>query len=125
MMLKRISHIVLSLVLLVATTGVAISKHYCSGNLVSVSIFAEADACCDDGNCCQTEASFIQVKEDFSTVSVAGIPQLSELQLFGVVLPFFIETQPATQETESFLFADLPPPPKIQTVLSQRQTYLL
>ncbi|WP_444705632.1 HYC_CC_PP family protein, partial [Mariniphaga sediminis] len=42
-MLKRFSHITLSFLLLMATTGMAVSKHFCDDFLISTSVYAEAE----------------------------------------------------------------------------------
>jgi hypothetical protein len=68
-MLRNFSHIILSFLLLAATTGMAVSKHFCDEFLISTSLFAESEPCCDDGDCCHNETAFFQVDEDFSTSS--------------------------------------------------------
>ncbi len=35
--------------------GLSISKHYCGDMLMSVSVYNEADPCCDDNGCCNNE----------------------------------------------------------------------
>lgn len=44
-MIKKSFHIVLALLLLAATTGVTMHKHYCMGRLKSVVVFEKADSC--------------------------------------------------------------------------------
>jgi hypothetical protein len=124
-MLRKTSHIIFSAMLLFATVGVAISKHYCSGNLVSTSIFTEAESCCDDDDCCKNETDFFKLDEDYSLVAVSEVPQTAELELLGFAVLVYNFTFVETEVAEVFLEADLPPPPKIQTALSQRQSYLL
>lgn len=125
-MLRKISHIILSLLLLGSTMGLVISKHYCGGELVSVSVNHEADSCCDMAGCCQNENHFYQVKDDFSTPVISTIPYLAELDILGYDL-LAIEsllTEPETENTISFIDYS-PPPNNIQTVLSLKQVYLL
>jgi hypothetical protein len=124
-MLRKTSHIILSALLLFATVGLAISKHYCSGNLVSTSIFGEAESCCDDSDCCHNESEVYQIHEDYSLVSVSEVPQTAEFELLDLAISVYNFTVIETEETEEFFESDLPPPPKIQTVLSRKQSYLL
>ena len=124
-MLRKTSHIILSALLLFATVGLAISKHYCSGNLVSTSIFGEAESCCGDSDCCQNESDFFQLDEDYSLVSFSEVPQTAEFELLDFAILVYNFTAIETEETEEFFEADSPPPPKIQTVLSRKQSYLL
>lgn len=124
-MLKRISHIALSLVLLATTIGMVVSKHYCNENLVSVSFFTEADSCCDMDNCCHTETLVHQLKADFSLPVASAIPDLAEHPIFGHELLVdenfnFYKTEFVGYET-----FEPPPPPAIQRTLALQQAFLL
>ena len=82
-MLKRVTHIVLSFLLLISTTGMVVSKHYCSGELVSVSLYENDKSCCEMGNCCENEMHVYQVKEKFSVPAISTVPvsaEVSEIQ---------------------------------------------
>jgi len=124
--IRKVSHIVLSLLLLVSTVGLVISKHYCGGEMISVSMYHEAESCCDMDGCCQNETHTYQVKDDFSTPVISTVPVLAELDILGYDL-LAIEclfTEPEQEKKNTFI--DFPPPPKnIQTVLSLKQVYLL
>jgi len=125
-MLRKISHIISAILLLVSSMGLAVSKHYCHGEFVSVSIFHEADSCCDMPGCCTNENHFYQVKEDFSSPVITTAPVLAQLDVLGHNLPTTENslTEPESENTTSFI--DYSPPPKnIQTVLSLKQVYLL
>lgn len=124
-MLKNFSHIILSVLLLISTMGVVISKHYCSGSFVSTSVFHEAKSCCSDSDCCHNEDSFYQVKDDFSAPAVLAAPILAELEILGHSLFAALLEVPVVAENSSFRFTDSPPPPTIQKVLSLKQVYRL
>lgn len=66
-MLRKIVHIVFALLLVVATTGFTISKHYCGNQLLSVSIF-KVDHCKCGGPCknCHTNIKVVKVTDNFS-----------------------------------------------------------
>lgn len=124
-MLRKSSHIILSALLLFATVGLVISKHYCSGSRVSTSFFAEAKSCCDDSDCCHNESKVYQLHEDFTLVSLSEIPQTTEFEFLDFAILTFNVIKFDSEETEVLFVADLPPPPKIQTILAQNQAYLL
>lgn len=124
-MLRKAIHIILSSLLLFATFGFTISKHYCRGNHVSTSIFGKAKSCCDDGDCCKNESELFQLDKDYALVSVSGIPPNTEFELLGFTILVHNCTVIETTEIQEFFESDLPPPLKIQTILSQNQTYLL
>ena len=124
-MLRKTGHILLSALLLFATVGLAISKHYCGGNLISTSVFVEAESCCDDSDCCKNETVIFQLHEDLSLTSVTEAPQTAEFELLDFAIMVYNFSSYEIEETQALFWMNLPPPPKIQTVLSQRQTYLL
>lgn len=124
-MLRRFSHIILSVILLTATMGMAVSKHFCSGTFVSLKLFGESKSCCGDSDCCHNENHFYQVQDDFSGVQIQDIPQSAEIDVLENKL-FSLELVPEIKNNfNNSLFVDSPPPPKIQEVLSLHQTYLL
>ncbi len=124
-MLKKFSHITLSVLLLTTTIGVAVSEHFCSGTFVSVKLFSEAKSCCGDSDCCHNENHFFKVNDDFSAAQIQDVPQLAENDILGHEL--FSFNLPLVNESSDnhFTFIDSPPPPLIQTVLSSLQTYRL
>lgn len=121
-MLKKVSHILLSFLLLVTTTGLTINRHYCGDNLESISIFSEPQSCCEMPNCCHNESIVIQLEEDFS-ISSFNI----SFEQIAVVLPNFSSLFNADlQEISDFKeFVHTPLKNPIKTVLSSIQSFLL
>ena len=124
-MLRKASHIIFSALLLIATVGMTISKHYCGGNHVSTSFFVEAKSCCDSGGCCQNETETFQLDEDFSVSSIIEVPETAHSEIISVALVLLEKTFEENENKSEFIISDLPPPPKIQTSLSKKQLYLL
>ncbi len=124
-MLKKLSHIILASFLLISTVGVVVSKHYCSGSFVSVSLFHEAKSCCGDSDCCHNEDQFFKVNDDFSAPLIQDAPELTSNDIFGsgLFVPD-LDIIPETEKTVNFIDTS-PPPPDIQKVLSLKQEYLL
>ncbi len=115
----------MSFLLLTATTGMAVSKHFCEEYLISTSLFSEPETCCHDVNCCHNETAFYQVDEEFASPGFSQIPVVSDIDLFIDKLGYSL-TLNAEDESATFLIIrDLPPPPKIPKVLSMKQTWLL
>jgi hypothetical protein len=124
-MLKRISHIVLSVLLLASTMGLTISKHYCGDSLISISVLIEAESCCETGDCCHDETNFYQVDDDFSQASVSESLVSAEIDLLAFVLLLEQPQKESLATIQSFFVPESPPPLKIQRSLSKRQSYLL
>jgi len=123
-MLKRFSHISLSLLLLVSTVGIAVSKHYCGDALVDVAFNKNADSCCDDGACCNNETLLYQLDEDFSAPQILSSPDLQEMVVYGFTI-FTAYQTPAVNHSELTFSKSSPPPSTINEALSFRQVFLL
>jgi len=124
-MLKRFSHISLSLLLLISTVGFAVSKHYCGDALVDVAYNQNADSCCDDGACCHNETLVYQLDEDFSAPAISTVPALAELEILGYDLFASIGLVLPETETDAPGFAESPPLLPIQKTLALKEVFLL
>ena len=124
-MIKIASHIILSILLLLSTTGLAISKHFCGGELISTSLFVEVDSCCDTDDCCKNETDFFQLDEDFSVSSSLESPESVQIDLLAVFQATFNSDVEQNSFIGEFNATVSPPPPNIKTSLAKRQTYLL
>ncbi len=124
-MFRKIAHIILALFLLVSTTGITFSMHYCGGKLVSTSINKEAKACCDgDGGCCENKTLHFEVEDDYVSPIVVEYNTIVKLDvLFPILFVLNFELL-STEDKATVAFYDSSPPPKIQTRLSLLQTYL-
>src|SRR6056297_1320461 len=123
-MLKRFSHISLSLLLLISTVGFAVSKHYCGDALVDVTYNENADDCCDDGACCHNETLLYQLDEDYSAPQITNAPELHEIGVWGFAV-FDASQDPAAKHSTTFHNNNSPPPPTVNELLSLRQVFLL
>lgn len=75
---RKVVHILLSVFLLVATTGMSMHEHFCKGNLVSISVLEEQKSCCED-NCpdCTHEVVQVKVENEYAQPENIHIPQLN------------------------------------------------
>ncbi|TLX70203.1 hypothetical protein E9993_22510 [Labilibacter sediminis] len=124
-MLRKITHIILALFLMVVTTGITLSMHYCGGELVSTSINKEANTCCDGtGGCCENKTLHFEVEDDFvSPIQVKNIETVELDVLFPILFVLNFELS-GEEEMATNAFYDTSPPPTIQTRLALLQTYL-
>jgi len=67
-MFKRAGHILVILLLLLGTTGVSITRHYCGGNLVRTSIYSAPLHCCTE-NCprCHDERINVRITDTYES----------------------------------------------------------
>ncbi|TFH24647.1 MAG: hypothetical protein E4H10_10320 [Bacteroidia bacterium] len=69
-MVRKISHIIVSVLLLIASTGFTIYKHYCGEDLMAESILTEQEDCCDTAqSCCHEEAETIKIDVEYLSTS--------------------------------------------------------
>ena len=111
------------MLIVVSTMGMTVSMHFCGDNLESISILRSPDPCCDiPDDCCHDESINIETENDFS-----GTFYTFEFSQLVVELPTYVESMQIYIAENDFLnsFSCTPPPPKIQTVLSKLQSYLL
>ena len=126
-MLKRLVHIISALLLLTATTGFTISKHYCGTEVVSVSINSEAESCCGgmcSSDCCHNETEHFQLKVDFASSNIDFQSQETDIDILFPAVFVFLQTTYIADQNIKIRYPESPPPPKINTLLSLIQTYL-
>ncbi|MBN1116283.1 MAG: hypothetical protein JXA77_03695 [Bacteroidales bacterium] len=125
-MLRLVTNSMLTCLLLIATTGLAVSKHYCGSELVSVEIADEAESCCTDGECCHTEAEFFQLDADFlaSTLPV-DFRSMFTVDLFLNTPSEEISPLRDSEYFTTLLYPDDPPPRKMQMRMALNQVYRL
>jgi len=124
--MKKFLHIMLTLFLLISTTGVTLSMHYCGGKLVSTSILTEAKSCCGDHcGCCENKTHHYEVKENFVSSDIVQNIHIAELDVLFPV--YFVLNFDLSKIIEKpvYVSEDASPPPLIQTKLALLQTYLI
>lgn len=129
MLIKQISHIVISMLLLISTSGVIINKHYSGEELFSSTLFVEAESCCEVSCChhehqnnCREESTLYKLIVDYTDPGKTSpnTPVFFELVVFA--LPDFNASSLAQLFVNSalkFPFSSHPPPGKEFPVLFQ------
>jgi hypothetical protein len=109
--------------LMLASIGVSISKHYCHGYLISSSLFGTAKQCCESNcNACHNETIFNKGTDSY-VGSVYEPVKASQIKLFNAVPVVFTIPSQDLNNYYSQLHAILKaPPPLIKQ--SSLQEYL-
>ncbi len=128
-LLKNILHYALTLMLLIATTGVTLNKHYCMGRLKSVAVFHKAESCktkfgweCPK-HCCDDQQEEYKV-EDLSKVN-HNYDFSPELQLISVIDYAVILDELYSEDTDKPQYLNYKPPLIDQNIPVQVQSFLL
>ncbi len=93
-MFKRAGHIIIILLLLLGTTGVTITRHYCGVNLVRTSLYSAPHHCCIE-NCprCHDERINVRITDTYESSQsqinfTAGFKNLLEQHSLPTILAF-------------------------------------
>jgi len=131
-MIRKVSHIAFATLLVILTTGFSVSKHYCRGTLVKVSLFAEQSAGCRNNkkacsrkNCCHNEHQFFQLHETYTTPAIRDTVQFFPVTLAIIDLNLLMPESDQFISLNYFSKAESPPPPDIMTILTSLQIFRL
>ena len=118
---NQILHSFLALVLLLATTGVTLNKHYCMGRLKSVAINEVAKQCGEGEKmpCCEDIAEELKVEE----VSTTSFDFDASQDLYELAIINFVLKDSDADFASIFIpeiHTDPPPPDRDITVLVQK-----
>jgi hypothetical protein len=123
---KAALSILLSVLVLIATSGVAITKHYCGNRVASVSVLGDGGCTCgsmdENSNCCHSERAFFQVDDDFSVAPVQSLSIASNSLIALVACQIQFELD---GESVSFSFLHYKPPIPDRDVLVLIQYFLI
>ncbi|NOZ48111.1 MAG: hypothetical protein GXO79_15240 [Chlorobi bacterium] len=146
-MIKKVSYIILSVLLLISTVGLTINLHYCAGVLYSYGIDVKAENCCkneipkeqtinmnrqimchtigNDNNKCDDESVIVKINDSFTNA-------IQKTEISNNLLTFFIKT--LIQHKINYLAVNKEAPnfdnshnysPDTGLILSLFQSYLL
>lgn len=124
-MFKKLTNILLLLIVFSVTTGFSISLHYCCDSLVSMSVNSDVTPCCPvENGCCDNETQHVQLEEDLSTPVYDTIQKLDTVDIFRFDIR--INSEIITEHQEHFIdFSDSSPPSNLQENLAKLQSFLL
>ncbi|MEM7036221.1 MAG: hypothetical protein AAF570_04505 [Bacteroidota bacterium] len=106
--------------MLLATSGIVVAKHYCSGKWMSTSFYA-AEACCGmDAPCCHTEVEWHKVDEKVDMGAKFTLPVLQ--LVLSAILPEITTFQPQF-DVENDRFRRYRPPPDTPRLRTQLQIF--
>ena len=139
-MIRILSHIVMSALLLFTATGMTINLHFSQGHLYDMALNAPAHSCCEDGsddyichhhdqdqgssNQCDNEKIRIKAADDFLVSGGSfDFENAHSLDLFYTsLLP--VENPGAETSSAVRLIYHIKPPPR-EVVLSEIQSFLI
>jgi len=127
--MRRTLHVILSLTLVLATTGLSISKHYCGSLLIGTNLGTKATSCAmemdmDMDGCCEEKTETLILDDDFqvSNLQIDLIPEYDLLIAYR-----FIDLVAANFESysQNLTPSNTGPPVSAEPVYCQVQSFLL
>lgn len=111
-MLNKIKHILLALAVMVTTTGISVTRHYCDNRLMFTSVNSLHTNCGMTHCRCHNETKYLKVKDDFKAT-------ISNANFYNYFVNFVgnIENGFATISESSTLFRRAESPPGDHIVL--------
>ena len=91
--MKTFVSILLATLVLVSTSGVAVTKHFCGTSVASVSVLGDGGCSCvgthaeNKNNCCHSDREFFQVDDDFVATSSEKLNFFHRYCLLCIGLP--------------------------------------
>ena len=139
-MIKFISHITLSVLLLLSATGMTINLHYCHDQLIDLALIVPAQSCCetstrenhchhgsiiDKPNHCDDETIGFESTSDYLiSAYTLNLEDTPSFDLFYST-PLVPDGQRTRESTITTLFNFKKPPNPQEVVLSQIQSFLI
>tara|TARA_R110002050_G_scaffold98121_1_gene203863 strand:- start:9359 stop:9733 length:375 start_codon:yes stop_codon:yes gene_type:complete len=124
-MTKKIFHIAILVIMVVSTMGFTITKHYCGGGLIDLSIAGEVENCCDmEDGCCHNEQQTYQLEEDYTAPAVFNQIDYFTFVIFEIP-EFLVKSREITIASISNNFGESPPPHDVLHFLADIQVYRL
>jgi hypothetical protein len=100
------------MLLLVATTGITVSKHYCMGLLKEISLQKERHFCClvdEPSGCCDFETEQLAVAGDFLVEKGVSLESAALVLISEVPASISIQLIAFESEAQAFPIANAPP----------------
>lgn len=129
--LKKIAHLFMALLLVVATMGVTMDKHYCMGRVQDVAYFQESKSCadllgmedvCPPGCCKDTHDEF---KVDDLSATAFSFDLDTDFHLLHAFTYFLLDADVLTIPTRQVAYQNYKPPLIEQDIPVLIQSFLL
>ena len=126
--MHRIFHILLSFTLILATTGLSISKHYCGSSVVKTNLGTQAESCMPDMDmghgCCDEKTETIILDDDFQ-LSNSNIKIAPEYDLLVAYLVSELRIVTQSPNPKTLIPLNTGPPVGTEPLYLKVQSFLL
>lgn len=126
--MRKSFHIFITLTLVLATTGMSISKHYCGNSLVRTNLGVKAKSCMPDmdmgSGCCDEKTETIVLDDDFQ-VTKSDIKIAPEFDLLIEYLVTELSAYPQKTNKEPLIPFNTGPPAGAEPLYITVQAFLL
>ncbi len=111
--MKRAGISIMVILLLVATGGLSVTRHYCGLTFASFALFSTPEPCCGhDCDKCHNESSFNKVTDNFTVSSSEEVKSPVSENLFSSIVIFELPESLTTASSGDHIFPKKFLPPK-------------
>lgn len=126
--MRRIFHILMAVTLILATTGLSISKHYCGNSIIHTTLGTEAKSCMPDMDmnqgCCDNQTETLILDDDFQ-LSNSNFKIIPEYEILVAYLVTLLIPIPEQSNYLSLISNDTDPPVSAEPLYLTVQSLLL
>jgi hypothetical protein len=126
--MKKIFHIWLSLLLLISTAGLSVSRHICGDTVMEIAILQQASHChgempMENDGCCDNQTELYQVDDDFQFEKSLQLDDLSDQ--FQIIISYLATTYGQVSTYTTDFYYEGSPPISGSDILKKIQSFLL
>jgi hypothetical protein len=108
-MYRKVSNIIVSVLLLVSTTGFTALKHYCGEEMISDTIQTVSDDCCNaTSECCHEEAETFKIDTEYLSASNSINFEQIAMEIPVLMGPTFSNPERDTKSTSTLELSSIP-----------------
>lgn len=126
--MHSIFHILMSVTLILATTGLSISRHYCGNSIIHTSLGTEAKSCMPDMDmnhgCCDNQTETVILDDDFQ-LSYSNFKIIPEYEILVAYSVTVLVPMPKQTNYRSLISNDTGPPVSAEPLYLTVQSFLL
>lgn len=126
--MKQLLHIALSLMILMSTIGMSVSKHFCGEYLMQKSVIVQVEPCCDSEqmpeDCCHDELDNFSIEDDYQITKTAYNQELIPINSF-INTNLLQLSSPDDKSVFTSVLVESPPPIPDEDIYIQVQSFLI
>ena len=103
-MFKKVAHILIVSLLLISTSGISMTRHFCGNTLESFSIYGTPHRCCDSScDKCHNKHTFKKVTDEFTGSGVSIVDFKADSHSINAIVIFNISDHLVARDVRAYI----------------------